>query len=395
MTCSGPCATTSDSLEVTSALKSRLFWMYKSHQRIDHQVAAVLAILDRRLRSAPALLPKVDGGFMEVVERLIETSEGQFPTLTDLARDVRYRYFEQPIFERGRQAVYAEMEAHLAHVMRDPGSRDREARIQALVECPLPLGGLLSGRFDDAAPVLRQIMLEVLTRRFYRIRGVGQCDAREVAGRSICLAHYEHEGRALHVVASHARWGDLPAVLATAVADAHPTTGADACREDAAAADDTARDLVAMLDASAFRRPLRRVVVAVAGRRADWAASGTEYFTLRMDEGRWHEDRLYRGLHPMVGKRLGVARFQRFAIERLPSVEDVFLFKATSRENAKDECSRWPVHDVTPDATRTARWCRTSNMVFEAAAAIRGAGVGVPTIGCTGTGSGSTCGRRS
>jgi acetyl/propionyl-CoA carboxylase alpha subunit/acetyl-CoA carboxylase carboxyltransferase component len=373
----------SDSLEVTSALKSRLFWMYKSHQRIDHQVAAVLAILDRRLRSAPALLPKVDGGFMEVVERLIETSEGQFPTLTDLARDVRYRYFEQPIFERGRQAVYAEMEAHLAHVMRDPGSRDREARIHALVECPLPLGGLLSGRFDDAAPVLRQIMLEVLTRRFYRIRGVGQCDAREVAGRSICLAHYEHEGRALHVVASHARWGDLPAVLATmaTVADAQPDDhqvlfDVYACREDAAAADDTARDLVAMLDASAFRRPLRRVVVAVAGRRADWAASGTEYFTLRMDEGRWHEDRLYRGLHPMVGKRLGVARFQRFAIERLPSVEDVFLFKATSRENAKDErlFALAEVRDVTPVRDEDGALVQVPHlerMVFEAAAAIR------------------------
>jgi biotin carboxyl carrier protein len=61
----------SDSLEVTNALKSRLFWMYKSHARIDQQVAAVLAILDRRLRHAPALLPRVGSGFMDVVVRLI------------------------------------------------------------------------------------------------------------------------------------------------------------------------------------------------------------------------------------------------------------------------------------------------------------------------------------
>ena len=373
----------SDNLEVTNALKSRLFWMYKSHQRIDHQVAVVLAILDRRLRHAPALLPTVGSGFMDVVVRLIETSEGQFPTLTDLARDVRYRYFEQPVFERDRQVVYAEMEAHLAHVMRDPGSPDREARIQALVDCPLPLGGLLSGRFDDAAPVLRHIMLEVLTRRFYRIRGLGQCDTREVGGRSLCLAQYQYDQQQLHLVASHARWADLPAALETMAraADEQPAEhevlfDLYVWRDEAAPADDTARDLASILDAAAFGRPLRRVVVALAGRRAEWAASGTQYHTFRQHDGRWHEDRIYRGLQPMIGKRLGVARFEKFEIERLPSVEDLFLFKATARENAKDErlFALAEVRDVTPvrdEGGALLQVPHLERMVFEAAAAIR------------------------
>ena len=72
----------SDSLEVTSALKSRLFWMYKSHQRVDQQVGVVLAILERRLRHAPALLPFVSSGFLDSLDRLIATADGQFQTLT-------------------------------------------------------------------------------------------------------------------------------------------------------------------------------------------------------------------------------------------------------------------------------------------------------------------------
>ncbi|MBL8144453.1 MAG: ATP-grasp domain-containing protein [Acidobacteria bacterium] len=374
----------SDSLEVTNALKSRLFWMYKSHQRVDHQAAVVLAILDRRLRQAPALLSKVGSNFMDVVGRLIETSEGQFPTLTDLARDVRYRYFEQPVFERGRQAVYAEMEAHLAHVMRDPDSPDREARIQALVDCPLPLGGLLSGRFEDAAPVLRQIMLEVLTRRFYRIRGVGQCDTHEIGGRSLCLGRYEHDGQHLHLVASHARWAELPAALEAmaSVTDGRPTDDAALFDvyvwrdETAGTPDDTVRGLADILDATAFRRPVRRIVVALAGRRADWSASGTEYYTFRHEDGHWREDRVYRGLQPMIGKRLGVARFQKFVIERLPSVEDVFLFRATARDNAKDErlFALAEVRDATPVRDEEGTLLQVPHlerMVFEAVAAIR------------------------
>jgi acetyl/propionyl-CoA carboxylase alpha subunit/acetyl-CoA carboxylase carboxyltransferase component len=376
----------SESLDVTNALKSRLLWMYKSHQRIDQQQGAIAAILDRRLRHAQVLIPKVGGGFVDVLDRLIETAEGQFPALTDLARDVRYRYFEQPIFERGRQAIYSEMEVHLAHLMREPASDDRERRIRALVECPLPLGGLLSGRFEDAAPVLREIMLEALSRRFYRTRSLDRGPAHTLEGRSAYCAEYDYDERRIRLVASHARWQELPAALGQ-LADLADAVPADhdllfdlyVWREEAGADaddDDTVRLLESMLNATGFRRRIRRVVVALAGPRAEWATSGTRYFTFRHGEAGWTEDRLYRGLHPMVGKRLAVARFQKFAIERLPSVEDVFLFKATARENAKDErlFALAEVRDVTPVRDENGALLQVPHlerMLLEAAAAIR------------------------
>ena len=375
----------SDSLDVTNALKSRLLWTFKSHQRVDQQVGVVLAILDRRLRHAQALLPFVSSSFLDTLDRLIATSEGQIQTLTDLARDVRYRYCEQPIFERGRQAVYSEMESHLAHLMREPGADSRADRIRALVECPLPLGSLLSGRFEDAAPVLRELMLEVLSRRFYRNRDLDQFCSLEVDGRSVTCADYHYETRHRRLVATHARWQELPVALNAIVgivADA--ADGLEVLldfyvwREDHGTepAEDTSRLLISMLNQTPFASAVRRVVVALAGPRAEWATSGTQYFTMRREDTGWVEDRVFRGLHPMVGKRLQVSRFERFDIERLPSVEDVFLFRIIGRENKKDErlFALAEVRDVTPVRDDTGALLQVPHlerMLLEAAAGIR------------------------
>ena len=39
----------------------------------------------------------------------------------------------------------------------------------------------------------------------------------------------------------------------------------------------------------------------------------------------------------MMGKRLHLWRLSNFKIERLPSVEDVYLFHGVARDNPKDE----------------------------------------------------------
>ena len=95
---------------------------------------------------------------------------GVFPAITDLAREVRYRYFDQPLFERARQQVYEQMEEHLAYLAANPDSADRHNRVRALVECPQPLFALISSRFATADQTMRKLMLEALTWRYYRIR---------------------------------------------------------------------------------------------------------------------------------------------------------------------------------------------------------------------------------
>ena len=97
-------------------------------------------------------------------------TNGLFPAVSDLAREVRYRYFDQPLFEQARKQVYEQMEDHLAYMAANPDAADRHERVRALVECPQPLVSLLSGRFATADQAMRRLMLEAMTWRYYRIR---------------------------------------------------------------------------------------------------------------------------------------------------------------------------------------------------------------------------------
>src|SRR5206468_2877592 len=97
-----------------------------------------------------------------------------------------------------------------------------------------------------------------------------------------------------------------------------------------------------------------RIVVAVAG-AGDHAPM--QYFTFRPAGDTYHEDRFYRGIHPMLGKRLHLWRLENFNLHRLPSVDDVFLLHAVAKENPKDErlfgCAE--IRDLTPVRDETGR----------------------------------------
>jgi len=61
----------------------------------------------------------------------------------------------------------------------------------------------------------------------------------------------------------------------------------------------------------------------------------------------------------MMANRLHLWRLKEFTIERLPSVEDVYLLHAVAHENPKDErlfaCAE--VRDLTPVRDPAAGWC--------------------------------------
>ena len=110
-------------------------------------------------------------------------------------------------------------------------------------------------------------------------------------------------------------------------------------------------------------------------RQRSWRAARSISPTAR-GEKTYEEEKLYRGLHPMMGKRLSLWRLNNFRIERLPSVEDVYLFHAIARDNPKDErlfaCAE--VRDMTPvrdEAGRIVQLPHLERMLAEALAGIR------------------------
>ena len=70
----------------------------------------------------------------------------------------------------------------------------------------------------------------------------------------------------------------------------------------------------------------------------------------RGDGGALAEDRDLRGLHPLMAQRMDLWRLENFALERLPSAPDVYLFHAQARDNERDErlVAVAEVRDLTP-----------------------------------------------
>lgn len=374
----------SDSLEPTSELRGRLLWIYRSHQRMDGQVPVISAILDRRLAQTGTLAPLVSRDFLMILERLITAAENRYPALTETSREVRYRYFEQPLFDKARAGTLQEMEGHLKRLLECPDGPMRERGLRALVECPYPLFGYLSGRISSRNPTVRQLALEVLTRRYYFQRRLDSFRTQSVGDRSFALAQYQSEDRRIHLISTHAEGPGLrldPGLLGTILEEIPP--GDDVVvdlyawqSEPLDDPDAIAGRLRTMLDQACLCRPVRRILVALAGSGEPHQSGGLQHFTFRLSDGHYVEEETYRGLHPMMNRRLQLWRLRNFNIERLPSAEDVYLFRCVARENPKDErlFSIAEVRDLTPVRNASGRIVQLPHlerMLMEALAAIR------------------------
>ena len=96
-------------------------------------------------------------------------------------------------------------------------------------------------------------------------------------------------------------------------------------------------ELAAELDAVAFPRPVQRIVVAMSGADSGPRTAGGEDFTFRPTEDGYREGPLYRGIHPMIAKRLDLWRLSNFELQRLSSDADLYLYHGVARDNPKDE----------------------------------------------------------
>ncbi|HEY6947036.1 MAG TPA: carboxyl transferase domain-containing protein [Candidatus Acidoferrum sp.] len=370
-------------LERSPELEEALFWIYKSHQRAEQHVSLILSVLERRLEQAETSAG-ADDAFRSLLDRIISLTRGLFPAISDLAREVRYRCFDQPMFEAARRQVYAQAEEHLAHLAVHPDADDRHERIHALVECPQPLLRLFASRFATPDATLRQLMLEVLTRRYYRIQTLLDVRSLEINGQRCVAAEYDEDGKRLHLFTTQAELPQLREAAQAMFSLIEEVPVGDDVTIDfylwhSAALSDpdvTQREVCSTLNQAGFPRSIRRIVVAVAGPSRGENLAAMQHLTFRSSENGYEEEKMYRGLHPLMGERLHLWRFSNFKLERLPSVEDVYLFHAVGRDNPKDErlFALAEVRDLTPvcdGAGRIVQLPHLERMFSEALAGIR------------------------
>ena len=371
-------------LDPSAALEEALLWIYKSHQRVDREAMPILGVLERRLPRGELLTPDTDVSFRILLDRLISITRTSSPSVSDLAREVRYRRFDQPLFESARKLVYTQAEDHLAYLAANPEATDRNHRLKALIECPQPLVGLFSSRFAGANLALRQLMMEVLTRRYYREQKLTNLCCRALDGQRYVSAEYEENGKQVHLFTTHTEYSHLAETarelisLAAEVPEGREVVIDFYAGHSISISDPESvqQEVQALLNQAGFPSSVQRIVLAIGSPGQGQGMSGMQHFTYARHEDKYEEDKFYRGIHPMMGNRLHLWRLKNFQIERLPSVEDVYLLHGVAYDNPKDErlfaCAE--VRDLTPVRDETGRVVQLPHlerMFAETLAAIR------------------------
>ena len=371
-------------LDRTPELEEAVVWMFRSFHRVADLAPAVTAILERRLRHQAELAQLADAEMRARLDRLAAI-QGRQRVVADLARDVRFHYFDEPLLEVVVAEEYARAGRDLDALRDHSDGPDRAERIGRLVACPQPLRAELLRRWrssSDAGP--RPALLEVYARRFYRIRELRNLAVKEHDGRLLGTADYDYEDKAIHLVTAYAPLTELPELsraiaghLATTDAGREPVVDLELWRHgETADIDAVVAEADKLLASCDFGRLLHRLDLTVT--TVEGAAPErfrTYHVTYRQRDGQFVEDALYRNLHPMIAKRLDLWRLGNFKLRRLRSAEDVYVFHGVAYDNPADQrlFALAEVRDLTPAraASGAARYPRLELMGLEALSAMR------------------------
>ncbi|MET9019149.1 carboxyl transferase domain-containing protein [Actinopolymorpha sp. NPDC004070] len=330
-------------LERSPELDEAVFRIFLAQQRSRLDVLLVTALL-QAWSTEPLPAAPLDGRVHDVLERLVLATQLRFPVVGDLARSVRFRWFDQPLVDEARAEVVAGVGAAVDSLAANPDAPDRQQRIEALAAIPEQIVGFLTRRLEHGWAEWEP-MLEVLIRRHYREYELHGLSELAVDGRPFATADYSLDDRPTHLVSTVgtvAELADSDGALAralTAQVVARPAGheavvdlylyGPDTPEVPQESAD-ALRELVAALP---LGRGVRRITLAVA-RGGDKAV---EYFTYRPVGASVVEDDNVRGVHPMVGRRLNLWRLRDFRINRLEAPEGVLLYHCVARDNDADQ----------------------------------------------------------
>jgi len=332
-----------ETLDRTPALEEACYRLFVSQERADLARAAVMAILEKRLERADELVPKTNGDFRGVLDRLEVATERRDPVIADLARQLRTRYYDQPVIEERQAKAYAELECHLSALLEDPDREDREAHIAAVVEAPQLLAPQLISRMQQTTAREHPVLLEIMTRRWYRLHELAPFWSGVTNdGTAYITTNYVKNGKRRHLAAAFVDTQDLDDVAgAIARRAAHypqdETVYVDLYSAAAeAAGEDLANRLREALQRADIPLLVQRLVLDVpAPRRGN---SGADAITLRRTlDGGWEIDRELQFVHPELAERLSLWRMSEFELERIPSPADVYLFRGVGRTNPRDE----------------------------------------------------------
>ncbi|HYO04167.1 MAG TPA: carboxyl transferase domain-containing protein [Mycobacterium sp.] len=318
-------------LEPGPELEEAVYRLFLALQRMENQVPVITALLGRWLTTED-VAPAPTNAVGEVLERLIVATQLRYPVIGDIARNLRFRLFDEPQIRTAREQVYDDVRDGLQYLADHPDAADYASRMDALVATRELLMHLLAQNISNPGP-----LLEVVTRQYYEIRALEDVTTVEEAGDRFVTGSYELAGEQLHLVSTVTDRTRLPATLDAVDAIAGPKADnlvvdiylswPDAptdCDELSAALQD-------VLAAHSSVTDWRRVTVTVVGRNLNQVTFRSA------GDGGVAEDRTIRDMHPLSGQRLNLWRLKNFDGTRLPAAAGTYLFHVVAKDNPADE----------------------------------------------------------
>ncbi|WP_408667325.1 carboxyl transferase domain-containing protein [Jatrophihabitans sp.] len=337
-------------LERTPALEEAVYRIFLAQPGASAHRRLVTSLLQQWLMDdAPA--GEVAEQARDVLERVIAATQLRYPVVGDLARSVRFRWFDQPLVDAVRASVLAGVRDELRYLAAHPDAPDYGRRINALAAIPEQIVRFLAERLEGGIGE-HEPMLEVLARRHYREYELHGLRNLQAADRPFVVCDYTLDERPTHLVTTVAELSELTPGSALVTALEQRLQAAPAGHEvvldlyvlwpqvpdSAVEASARLQVILAKLELS---RQVRRVVTAI----CPGSGRPVSYYTFRpqredadgsVDSAGLVEDDLVRGVHPMVGRRLKMRRLQEFKITRLDAPEDVLLYLLVAPNNESD-----------------------------------------------------------
>ncbi|MDN5796506.1 MAG: ATP-grasp domain-containing protein [Intrasporangium sp.] len=325
----------------TAELEGAVFRIFLAQQRSAPETALATALL-RRWLTEPVPAAPHEAAAREVLDRLVVATQLRFPIVGDLARSARFRWFDQPLVDADRASVLAGVGDKVASLAAAPDAPGYAAGIDELAAIPEQLVGFLSERLEGELPG-HEPMLEVLIKRHYRGHDLRNQRAFSAGGRPFAVGDYTLDDRPTHITTTIGHVSELTsgsALEAAVTADVESRQPGHhavvdlylSWPDEPQSPEDASAQLAQLLSGMPFTQQVRRVAVAVnAG-----GGRPTGYFTFRPGADGLAEDRLIRGVHPMVGRRLDLWRLKAFDVTRLDAPEDVLLYECVARDNPDD-----------------------------------------------------------
>ncbi len=149
--------TASTTWSARPALEDAVYRMFLAQQRAPADVPVVAALLSGWLRRAAARRRRCASASGDALERLVVATQLRYPVVGDLARSVRFRWFDQPLIAAARGRGLRRVREHLTTSPRTRTRRTAPSGSRGLVATPEPLVRLL-GRAHRAgrAPTTRR-----------------------------------------------------------------------------------------------------------------------------------------------------------------------------------------------------------------------------------------------